>query len=451
MIRRSIVGPLILILLGAAFLANNIIPEFRIWSLFTTYWPFLLIAWGVLRLVEILFLAIGSRPLPRRGLSGNEVFLAVLICVIGSIAATASRHLPNIRIGPRSVELFGESYDYPVEARKVVAPKSRISFQNLRGNIRITGADVKEIKLSGHKTIRAYDKDSAERTHKDTPLEVEVAGDRVTVRTNQEKVSSGDSRHISADLEVTVPRDASIEGRGRNGDFDITGIDGGVEIVSDNAGVRLKNIGGNARVELRRSDVIRAVDVKGNVEVVGSGSGNDIELENVQGAATVTGSFSGNLDFKNVGKTFRFESRNTELTAAKLPGQVSMNLGSLTATNLAGPVRITSKSKDIRVEQFTESLELEVERGDLELRPKGTATPKITARCRNNGNIELVLPPASKFELTASTDRGEVTNDWGDPLKAEQDGRAASIKGKTGPGPAIALATSRGSITVRKE
>ena len=59
---------------------------------------------------------------------------------------------------------------------------------------------------------------------------------------------------------VTVPRGASIEGRGRSGDFDITDIGGGVVIASDNAGVRLNKIGGGAKVDVKRSDIVRAVD-----------------------------------------------------------------------------------------------------------------------------------------------------------------------------------------------
>ena len=50
-------------------------------------------------------------------------------------------------------------------------------------------------------------------------------------------------------------------------------------ITSDNAGVRLKNIGGAARVELSRSDVVHMSGVKGDVEIKGHGS--DIELEDI--------------------------------------------------------------------------------------------------------------------------------------------------------------------------
>ncbi|MBI1791671.1 MAG: DUF4097 family beta strand repeat protein [Acidobacteria bacterium] len=447
--RRSIVAPLILIALGGAFLANNVLPDFQIFRMLATYWPFVLIAWGALRLVEVLALAATSRALPARGLGGGEIFLIVLICFFGATTNAVSRHLPNFRIGSRGVDIFGESYDYPLEYQKPVADKARIVLDNLRGNIRVTGGDAKELKITGRKTIRSYDRPSADRINNDCKFEVATEGDRVVVRTNQERVA--ENRHISADLEVSVPRGASIEGRGRYGDFDITEIDGTVEIISDNAGVRLSKLGGNAKIELGKSDIVRAVDVKGNVEITGKRTGGDVELENIQGLATVTGSFSGNLDFKNLAKPFRFESSNTEMRVEKLPGHINMNLGNLTLTNGVGPIRLTSRSKDIKVEEFTESLELDVQRGDIELRPAKTPLPKITARCRSVGNIELALPASAKFDLTASTERGEARNDYGDPIKSETEGRAATLKGKAGSGPVIQVSTTRGSVTVRKE
>ena len=70
------------------------------------------------------------------------------------------------------------------------------------------------------------------------------------IRNNQDRLS-GNSVRIDADMEITVPKGASIEAHGRYGDFDITDVDGNVEIISDNAGVRLQNIGGDARIDLR--------------------------------------------------------------------------------------------------------------------------------------------------------------------------------------------------------
>lgn len=446
--RRSLVGPAILIALGVLFLANNVLPDFNFFHLIGSYWPFLLIAWGVLRLIEVLALAATSRPLPIRGLSGGEVFLIVLICVFGAVSTGVSRHMPNIHIGNRGREIFGESFDYPLTLQRVVGAKQRIVFDNLRGNVRVTGVDGTDLKVTGRKTIRAFDRAEADRNNEKTPLEAVIEGDRLVVRTNQDRIA--ENRHISADLEVTVPRGATIEGRGRTGDFEISEIDGAVDIIADNAGVRLSRIGGDSKVELRRSDIVRAVDMKGNVEVISKGSAGDIEFENIEGRTVVNGSFGGSLEFKNLAKPFRFESRNTEIQIEKLPGRISMNLGNLTAQNLVGPVRLNSKSKDIKIEEFTEGLELEVERGDVEIRT-GKVVPKITARCLNTGNIELAVPESAKFDLTATTERGEAHNDFGEGIRIENDGRTSVLRGKLGSGPPVQLSTKRGTVTIRKE
>jgi hypothetical protein len=444
---RSIVGPFVLILLGAIFLLNNIRPEFNLFSLFATYWPFLLIGLGVLRLVEVLGYAAAAKPLPTRGLAGGEIFLIVLVCIVGSIVFQIRRPWGPFRVGRRTMDIFGESFDYPASQQKAISDKSRILFDNVRGNIRVNGGDAAEINITGHKSIRAYNKADADTVNEQSPLEILVQGDRVIVRTNQDKVS--EEHKMSADLEVTVPRGASIEGRGRSGDFDITDISGGVQIASDNAGVRLNKIGGNAKVDVKRSDIVRVVDVKGMVEVLGRGE--DLELENIDGPVSVNGAFAGNLEFKNFSKPFHFESRNTDLRVERLPGRISMDLSALTGVNLIGPITLTSKSKDIKLEEFTQSVNLDLERGDIELRPRSVPLPKIEGRVRNVGNIDLALPAQGKFELVVTTDKGEVRNEYNSAVGVGTEGRSQTMKISEGGGPSIQLSTARGTVTVRKE
>jgi hypothetical protein len=435
-------------LLGAAFLINNVKPDLNLFSLVAVYWPFLLIAMGVLRLMEVLAYAASSKPLPAKGLSGGEILLIILVVMIGTGIYEAKRHINvPINFGRRTMEMFGESFDYPVSQQKPIGEKSRILFDNLKGNIRVSGGDVAEIRITGRRTIRAYNKDEADKTNEQSALEVATQGDRVFVRSNQERIPT--DRQMSVDLEVTVPRGASIEGRGRSGDFDITDIAGGVLISSDNAGVRLKKIGGGVKVDVKRSDVVRVVDVNGTVEV--TGRGNDLELENVQGAVSVNGSFGGNLEFKNLAKTFHFESRNTDLRVERLPGRITMDLAALTGVNMVGPITITTKSKDVKLEDFTQSLKVELERGDLELRPHNVPLAKIDARCRNVGNIDLILPAGASFDLVASTEKGEVRNDYGGSVKMDTEGRTQTMRSSVGSGPSIQVSTARGTVTVRKE
>ena len=52
--RGSVIGPLILIGFGALFLFRNLWPEIPLVDFISRFWPFLLIGWGAIRLIEVL-------------------------------------------------------------------------------------------------------------------------------------------------------------------------------------------------------------------------------------------------------------------------------------------------------------------------------------------------------------------------------------------------------------
>ena len=94
-----------------------------------------------------------------------------------------------------------------------------------------------------------------------------VEGNSVVVRCNQSRASNS---RISDKLEIIVPKNYSIDARGRNGDFDIRDTTGQVDVYSDNAGVRLDNLQGTVKVETKKSDIIRATQLKGSLELRGN-------------------------------------------------------------------------------------------------------------------------------------------------------------------------------------
>ena len=166
-----------------------------------------------------------------------------------------------------------------------------------------------------------------------------------------------------------------------------------MELASDRADVRLSRVGGNARLDIGRSDLIRAVDVKGKIDIQGRGS--DLELENIAGQVTITGGYMGNLEFKNLSKPLQMEgARNTELHAQAVPGTITMDLGQFSGTDVVGPIRLVTGSRDVKLEKFTQSLELETQRGDVELTPGTLPLPTIEAQS-GVGRIDLILPPKS--------------------------------------------------------
>ncbi|MEO8025632.1 MAG: DUF4097 family beta strand repeat-containing protein [Bryobacteraceae bacterium] len=445
--RSSLVAPLVLIGIGALFLARNFYQDLPMLDWLARYWPFVLIGWGAIRLVEIFAWSASNKPLPDRGISGGEWVLIVFLTLFGyGLLATrqAEGWWRNGRVRIGGLEMFGENYEYPLGGELKSGKTPVVVIESFRGNARITGADVDTVKVTGRKSVRSLEQKDADKADKDTPLEVILEGGRVIIRPNQER--SGNAR-ISAEFDIIVPKGSSVEARGRRGDFDISGIDGGVDISSDNAGVRLSGIGGSVKIDTRNSDIIRATNVKGEVEVRGRGS--DLELENIGGAVIIGSDLRGTIQFRGLAKPLRFESSQTTLAVEKIPGLVRMELGELHASDIVGPIRLTSRTKDVQISNFTQSLEISIDRGDIEVRPARTPLGKIDVHTRS-GDIDFAAPAAAKFQMNAETNRGELTNDYGSPLKIDNTDHGGVIKGAVGAGPDITLTTGRGAITIRK-
>lgn len=445
--RGSIIGPVLLIAAGVLFLVNNLRPDLPTLKIISDWWPFLLIAWGLGRIAEITIWWQSGRPLPSNGISGGEWTLAVILSMVGTGMFYGQHYrnrIPGITVRGLG-EVLGENFEYNLDSKRAAAGKTpRVRVENMRGNARITGIDSEEVIARGVTNIKAYTQNEADKANSQAVLEVVRQGDVIIVRSNHDRASEG--LRVSSELEITVPKGATVECKGRYGDFDVTEVAGSLIVDSDNTGVRAANIGGDVRIEARRSDILRAVNVKGNVEMKGSGS--DVELENIEGASTVNGNFYGDLAFRKLAKPFRFESSNTEIRVAKVPGRIEMSRGHLTGDGLAGPVFVRGRSKDVQLSGFSDSLELQIDKGDVELRPGSLPVGKMDVRIRG-GDVDLALPNGAKVELNAVTERGEIYNGMGAPFQQGRQGKGARMTGSTGAGPALSIHTDRGKISVR--
>lgn len=445
--RGSLVAPLLLILIGGVFLVRNIRPEWPLFETLFTWWPVLLIAWGGLRIIEILVSHFTGKPLPSRGISGGEWALVVVITIMGagvwSAQHFAQEGLGRFRIG--GVEVFGESFEYPVEGKSVKAGKApQVTIDIGRGSARVVGADTEEVKVTARKSIRALNKKVADEADKETPLTATATGESVVIRAGQ---NQPDNIRVTYDVEITVPKGASVTCQGRNVDVDLSDVDGRVQVDSERSGVRLQNVGGKVIVDTRSSDLIRATNVRNDIEL--RGRGRDIELENITGQVSVNGGYSGETIMRNIGNQVRFESSVTEIRAAKIPGSLNLTLSALTGNGLAGPVLVKARSKDVRLSEFAGQVEIDVERGDVDLVQSRSDVAKIDVKVRS-GAIEVALPETAKFSLDAETEKGEVMNDFGGRVKEEVSARGGKLTAAMPGAPVVTLKTERGSLTVRK-
>ena len=450
--RTSFVAPILLIAIGGLFLARNIYPEMPLLDWVAKYWPLILIGWGLLRIVEIVSWAASSRPFPRRGISGGEWVLIVFLCMFGaSLHAVRgfSNWWPDHMVELNGFGfLGGERYEYPVSADKACSRMPHIVLENFRGDAKINGVDASagadEVKVIGHKTVRSMDQAQADKTNESAPLEISGDASNVVIRIREDQAQRFE--RVNATLEISVPKGSSIEVHGRTGDLDINDIGGPVAITSDNAGVRLKNIGGTARVELSRSDVVHMSGVKGDVEIKGHGA--DIELDDMAGSVTVDGTYNGTIELRKLAKPVRLNGPRTNLSIEAVPGEVSMSLGDFNGSKVTGPMHLTTRSSDVEISDFSGPLDISIDRGDLNLSP-GLPLGSIQAHLRS-GDIRLSLPAAAQFSLNASTNNGSISNPFDGGFKIEANRRSETLRGTVGAGPAIELDTQHGDITVQK-
>ena len=295
------------------------------------------------------------------------------------------------------------------------------------------------MKASGQETVRSFQQADADNANKQTPLELIQQGDQIIVRTNQDKVS--DRVQPNAELEISVPDGSSIEAHGRYGDFDIQSVNGNVNINSDNAGVRLENLGGNVQIETRASDTIRAVDVKGNVEL--KGRGDDVELRNIAGLVTVNGVYVGEIQLSNLAQPLRWEDPQNSMGFEKLPGQIRASRGEFTGNNIVGPIRLKARSSDVQLSDFTQSLDLTLDRGDIDLKP-GQESAEDGCSHAIGRHRRWRCCPARSSTCGLPLSMATRTTNMAIRCAKRKSGHGDTIAGSTGRWPAIAVGDGPG-------
>jgi DUF4097 and DUF4098 domain-containing protein YvlB len=448
--RGSFTGPLFIIALGCIFLLHAISPQFALIDWLGQFWPYLLIIWGSVALIEVVIRAIRPGPVPYNGVSGGAWVVVVLICILGATFAEIRRPdsmWQNTDWGRGFDNAFGEEHQYSVNTtQKTVGAAPHIVIESFRGDAKIVGVSGSQMSVAGHKTVRALKAGIADESDSQTPVEVLVEGKNVIIRCNQSKALH--RTFVTTDLDLQVPKNASIELDNSSGDLEVSSVDGKVALRSGNSGVRLQDMGGDVSIEGRRSDLIRCTNVKGAVDLRGHGS--DVELSRISGEVSISGDYTGTLSLRGLEKPAHVKNNRTDLQIASVPGEIRLDRGSLNVQDATGPLRLNTHSTDVSLENVSNVVEISVDRGDIDLKPGRLPLGKIAAHT-HAGNIDFAMPADATFALNASTDSGQVENDFGDALKEQTSGRGARLEGAIGGGANVELTTNRGNITVRKD
>ena len=248
------------------------------------------------------------------------------------------------------------------------------------------------------------------------------------------------------DLSLRVPKATSSEISSERGDIVVDDLNGDQTLSTQKGDVRATNIQGLVKIH-KTGDSTEIRSVKGSVEL--DGRGDDIEVADVSDTVTVHGEFSGAIQFRNVGQTLRYESLRTDMTAQKLSGRLDMEVGLHGSERHRRPLEITTRQKDITVNDFKHSLHITDSDGQITLQTSTPPTHDIQVESKK-GEVELTLPTGSNFQIEADSHHGEVECDFSGPgLKVVKEGDTPSISGSYGKGGAmIRINTDYGAIRI---
>jgi len=443
--RGSIFWALALIAVGTIFLYQNFNPEVHPWHIIAKFWPILIIFWGISKMIDYIQAQAHPETTPPPLFAASEVILLVLILIMGTLVSKVVlrpegwRHSFGIN-DDEWANMFLNTFNYTQTLSQPVKPQPHLVIEDQHGDLEIRAADQSAIEVTVKKVIRAENEEAARKLSDALKVEIVEEGGHYALKSNRRSLPDGGA-HVSLDLILSVPKATSAEINSESGDTTLAGLQGDQTVTVMHGDVHLSDATGLVRIH-KTGGLTDVHDVKGNVEV--DGRGNDLEIANVTGAVTVTGDFSGEVQFRSITQTMHYASSRTDLTLQRLTGRLDMETGSLEASDIDGPFEISTRQKDITLENFKNSVKITNTNGDVHLRTSVPTAHPIEVNL-GKGEIELDVPPASNFQIEASSRHGEVNSDF-PSLSVNKEGDTPSISGANGKGgPAIHLSTSYGT------
>ncbi len=445
--RRSITGPLVLIIIGLIFLLRNFGIRFPIWHFFGRWWPLLLILWGVIALIEhVTSQRMGYRT---RHLGAAGILLLVLLVALGVTAHYSSDvDWGGIRNQMQMDDdlggIFGTAYTFDETLQQAFPAHGNLRVVCDHGSLNIAPADDNTLRVVVHKKVYAQNQNDANKYNDGTKPQITVTGNSVVLNAN----TNGAGEHgVQADMDIFVPRDATLDIAGKRGDVTVNDHTADVKVELQHGDVTANDLGGAVNISLQNGSV-RASKIAGDLNV--EGHIDNVTIDEVAGAVHLNGDFFDDIRLSKIAKTVTFKSSRSDMQIASVPGDLEIAGDEVRGSDLSGPSRVITRSKDIHIENVSGDLQLETTNGDIEVHAADKLPLGRISISSKRGDISLVLPPKAGFQVFATTSKGDITSDF-DAVKVDESNGSARASGAVGSGVSkLQINTDTGDIRITK-
>jgi DUF4097 and DUF4098 domain-containing protein YvlB len=434
----------VLILIGIFFLLGNmgIIEWHHLGYWFAHYWPGLLILWGIVELIEYQQAnRAGVRP---SGIGAGGIILIIVLVVAGLSATEAYRvnwdefrdqmHIEG------DVPWWGHTYSYTDNLQQAFPSGGSLRVGSERGAVNVSTSDDNQIHVTAHKRINADRQSQGDDWNKSTKPQISVSGQTVTIDANTH--GAGD-HWVSTDLDISLPRKASVVVSTHHGDVSIMGRDGTAAVTNQDGDVSVTDLNGALTLNLDKSSA-RISQVSSDVSI--QGRANDISLEDIKGAVRLDGDFMESVKLSRIAKPVSFKTSRTDMDFTKLDGYLNLDSGDLEASSVSGPLRLRTRSKDIMLNGVTSDIHLQNENGAVEIHLNKVGSLEVT---NSKGDIRIYVPEKSGFQVEAQARDGEIQTDFSSLKVDNGDNRSTASGSVNGGGPRMVVNNEHGTIEIR--
>ena len=449
--RSSILGPIVLILIGVVFLLiqTGRLQGYVVWTWYARWWPLLLVGAGVLILLEWSldrFMQTEDQPVVRRSVGGG-LWLLFIFAILFGISSSAFRNnsrffIHGLRLDDDSMaEFFGNKHEIDQPFTQAFPAGSTLTIDNPKGGVNVSGtSDDGQMHIQLHRII--YTTSDSEANSKAQQLVP-----RFDTTGNQVSVSLPTLEGALADLTITVPTATPLTVTANHGNIDISEIKAPVIVTSNHGDVSVSGITGAVTAHVNNNDSsFSAHSVTGPVNV--EAHGHDLNLSDINGSVVANGEFFGSIHFSHISGAVNLHTSRDDFQVAKLDGQYEMNGREITTDQAAGPLLLATHSRNLTLDRISGAASVTNSNGSVDLT---SVAPLGNVSIENrSGSVNVTVPEHSSFTYQTSTVDGNLTSDFpgiGQTTSNRRNGSSGAIG--TG-GPAIRITTSHGDIAIRK-
>ncbi|PYT08880.1 MAG: hypothetical protein DMF60_03650 [Acidobacteria bacterium] len=499
--RSPLVG-MLLIIIGVLFLAARFEPSLNALQVYGQYWVLLLVVFAGVELVRYYSHRHTEGP-PPRVFTPLRVLVVLLIVATGVVANRAANkpavlsalRLPSFLSGLRD-SVVGEPYAFTDQPfiNNDIKPGMTIFVNNSYGNVKLT-AGGSTFKATLTKTVRGWSQEDARKIADRISLLVNQTGEGLTVTTNRIEVAE----QFTTDIQIEVPSNTNISITDSYGAVAASGIRGSLTVKASYGQADVSGIRGDVSLALIHSD-ITAANINGDLSVTGAknarianvagaldltasaASNGSVDLRDISGAVRVNAPFCrivaqgldqaaelktehasvevtrcaelvidaphSNVRARNINGDLRVSSSNSNLQLSSISGELEVQAeqSSVNVEDVKGSIAIETTHGDVVVKNFYESVRVETSYHDITLMTGVEPAGDIDVQ-NNHGQITLVLPQSSRFNLDAESANGQIQPVGFSQL--EQRVRTSLVTALGLDGPTIKLRTSYKNIIIK--